>query len=357
MLCFGAFASSAQDIYEKYNIYRSPLRVFLNKFSWTLSSGYGLTNYSHSLQGFYFYQDRQNQYVLSNLNEPGNLDVFQGFGQWFNNPALGPSIVVEDQTDVPFPYLSDPVNNPRLLNNQFLINADTAGLSFSSLSSTIPVLASVHYDYGKFRIGLGFQYERITIKPLRPSVQEDRIRDYDPGFKTTSNTKIFGLLGYQFYEYWDYTFVAEIQGGRVNAGSQFNTNAIGIGQNFFFNLGVSIEKNLSEYARIILRPSYDIKNYTVNIPGVLPGDAGSSIQHNYNAFSIQIGLSLNIPEIPRAPYDSDHVQLKHVITAPNGQLVEVRGQSIWKKQNPKVGENHRKLWRYKLRNKNKIDPY
>ena len=53
---------------------------------------------------------------------------------------------------------------------------------------------------------------------------------------------------------------------------------------------------------------------------------------------------MNIPELRRSPIKADHVQLKHVITHPrNGRLEEVRGQPLWKKQNPKIGQNNRRL--------------
>lgn len=351
-LAFPFYWSAAQpkDIYAKYDIYRSPVRVLANKFSWTISSGYAATSYKHDLTGFYFFQDELNQFILSKENELG--PVFEGYENWLSQPTPGVQVSLDDIYDVPYDYLEDPVNNPALQNRQFLADADTLSLGFSSIANTIPILASVHYDFQKFRIGLGFQYEAHYMSPLKPSVQEQIIRPYQPSFSKTHYTKFFGMLGYEFYEFWDYTFVLEVQLGRAKPGKEINTSAIGIGQNFYTNIGVNIERNLSEYMRVIVRPSYDIKSYVVNLP-----DA-SSIRHSNSAMMLQVGISINIPEIPRSPMASDHVQLKHVVTDPaTGRLMEVRGQPMWKKQNPKVGENHRRLWRYKLKNRRKIDPY
>lgn len=348
-VCLSAFGQS-DDIYERYNIYRNPLRVFLNKFSFTISSGYGWTNYAHNLEGFYFYQDAQTQLILDNQLELG--EIFTGYEGWMSNPFLAEEVTVDDPYSVPYNYLSNPVGNPLLRNQQVLVDADTIGLSFSSASPTVPIMLAIDYDINKFRIGAGIQYERHYIKPLRPSIMGDRIRPYEPKFDKTSYFKYFGLIGYQFYDWWDYTFVAELQLGKANAGKEINQDAVGIGQNFFTNIGINIEKNLSEYLRVVIRPSYDLKSYVINLP-----DA-TSIRHTNHAFMVQVGLSLNIPEIPRSPMKSDHVQLKHVyVDYKNGRLMEVRGQPFWKKQNPKVGENHRRLWRYKLKNKRKIDPY
>ena len=69
-------------------------------------------------------------------------------------------------------------------------------------------------------------------------------------------------------------------------------------------------------------------------------------------------MSINIPELRRSPFEADHVQLKHVITDPkNGRLEEVRGQVLWKKQNPKMGQNHRRLIHDKVINKKKSHTY
>lgn len=335
-----------------YNIYRNPLRVFLNKFSWTVSSGYGATAYSHDLAGFYFYQDAQNQLIRSNQSELGI--TFEGYGGWFNDAYAALPQNLDNLFEVPYEPLPNPVNNPELLNRQFLADADTLGLTFSNLTPTVPVMASVHFDLNRFRVGAGFQYERHYMKALDPSVMPQVIRPYDPGFTQTGYTKYFGMLGYRFYEWWNYSFVLEVQMGRSTPGPQINTSALAIGQNFFTNVGVNIEHHLSEYFRVVVRPSYDIKSYVINLPEANAG----SIRHNNAAFMVQVGLSINIPEIPRSPMKSDHVQLKHVITDPaTGRLMEVRGQPFWKVQNPKVGQNHRRLWRYKWKNRRKLDPY
>lgn len=342
--------AQAQDIYARYGIYRNPASVFLNQFSFNLSSGYASTVYQHSLEGFYFFQDNNSQQILRNNQEIPT--VFLGYENWLTDPVSGLPVDLTDIFDLPYAPLEFPVNNPLLINQQYLADADSIGLSFKAINPTIPVLFSIHYQWNDFRIGVGFQYEQHTLNEMKPSVLPGLIRPYQPAYSKTYYTKIFGLFGYQFHEWWDYSFVAEVQLGRASPGPQINTTAIGIGQNFFANVGVSIEKHFSEYLRLTIRPSYDLKSYVINLP-----DA-STIRHVNPAFMIQVGFSINIPEIPRSPIKSDHVQLKHVIVNPqNGVLMEVRGQPLWKKQNPKVGENHRRLYRYKLRNRRKIDPY
>ena len=353
VLFFGLMVSAQQsspDIYERYNIYRNPTMVFLNKFSLTLSAGYGNTNYRHDLENVYFFQDETRQLILSNDIE-ALPPQFSGFSDWLYDPMQSDTILNNSFFDVPYNYLENPVFNDTLRRQTLLLDTDTAQLSFSSIAHSIPVQFTIHYNYQAFRFGFGFNWERQYVKDFEPSILTTEIRPYNPNFKKTSYTRFFGMVGYRFYEYWDYTFAGEVEFGVINAGKQFNENLITRG--VYTTVGVNIEQNWSEYFRIIVKPSYEFKTYTVSLP-----DGSASVRHNHNAFFIRVGISINIPEIPRSPMDADHVQLKHVITDPaSGRLMEVRGQPIWKKQNPKVGENHRKLWRYKQRNKRKLNPY
>lgn len=338
-----------QSIYQKYNIYRNPVKVFLNKFSITATTGYGSTTYKHELSGLYFFQDATNQFVIPKEGDfIGN--TVTGYTDWLNGPQLSDETTLQNPFDIPYDHLANPVNNPLIGAQQLLIDTDTMSLGFEGVSRGIPLLFSVHYNILDFRIGGGFMYERQFVRELQPTILENQVRAYQPNFKSTNYTKLFGLVGYKFHEFWSYDFVAELQVGKVNAGKQFDSSAIT--QGLFTNFGVSIENNWSEYFRVVIKPSIDFKKYTVNLPN------GQTIDHSNPSFFLQFGLSINIPDIPRSPMKSDHVQLKHVYTDPKtGRLMEVRGQPIWKRQNPKVGENHRRLWRYKRKNKKKLNPY
>ena len=340
--------SAGQDIYEKYNLYRNPVKVFLNQFSITATTGVGITNYKHDLNGVFFYQDAESQFIFSNDIE--NLgSTFSGFTDWLNDPRRGFETSAENPFDIPFDYLQNPVFNPALGNQTVLIDTDTASLGFEGGSRGIPITLSVHYNYEKFRFGVGYSYEVHFLRRLKPTAFTDRIRDYQPNTVRTRYSRLFATAGYNFYSFWRYDFVAELQVGRITAGKQFNNGAIS--RSLYTNIGVSIENNWSEYFRIIIKPSIEFKSYTINIPD------GSSVKHTYPTFFIQGGVSINIPDIRRSPMKSDHVQLKHVYTDPvTGRREEVRGQPIWKRQNPKVGENHRNIWRQKKKNRRKFNP-
>ena len=348
----GTLTVSAQEYeYNESEIYRSPILKFLNNFSVTVTTGYTSSKFKHDLNGFYLLQSPDTLLITPNTGPFDPNSFPDSFGDWLNDPVLIDSVDVRDMFEVPYQRLDNPVNHPLLQQGLRAYNADSLGIGFEGKGWGIPLNVSVRYNYDKFRFGFGFSMEFHTLKPLSPTVENLRIRNYEPNFNSTFFTRYYGQLGYRFYDYWDYSLAAELEIGKNNLGGKFNKGAID--QSVYYNLGISIEKNLSEYFRIILKPSYDVRSYTVNIPGT-----GRGIKHHYNTFNLNFGVSITIPEIPRSPIKSDHVQLKHVITDPKtGRYMEVRGQPIWKEQNPKVGENHRKLWRYKNKNKKKLNPY
>lgn len=331
-------------------IYRSPTRKILNQFSFTLTTGYHATKYSHNLAGFYYLQSAEEQFVSPNIGEPLGTE-FDVYDNWFNNPALSQAIVLVDTFDVPFPPIASPVLNPLLVRDLQAFNADSLGLGFEGKGWGIPINLGIRYNYQRFRIGLGLGFEFHTVKSLSPTISDLGIRNYEPNFKKAVFFNYFVNLGYRFYDFWDYSFAAELEIGKNKLGKNFNKSLLS--QGLQFNLGISIEKNLSEYFRIIVKPSYDFKKYNISVP-----DTGLGIEHKNPTFRLNFGISITIPEIPRSPMKSDHVQLKHLYTDPaTGRVMEVRGQPIWKRQNPKVGENHRKLWRYKFKNRKKLNPY
>ena len=332
------------------DIYRSPVRAVLNQFSITLTTGYNSTNYKHNLAGFWYLESATEQFISPNTGEPLGAQ-FDVYDNWFNNPQLAQAIVIVDTFDVPFPPIPDPVFNPLLIRDLRPYNADSLGLGFEGKSWGIPINLGIRYNYQKFRVGLGLGLEFHTIKSLSPTRDDLGLRNYQPNFKKAVFFNYYLNLGYRFYDFWDWSFAGELEIGKQNMGKNFNKSLLSKG--VVFNLGISIEKNLSEYFRIVIKPSYDFKNFNIRVP-----ETGLTVQHKNPTFKLNFGLSITIPEIRRSPMKSDHVQLKHLYTDPaTGRVEEVRGQPIWKEQNPKVGQNHRKLWRYKRRNRNKLNPY
>ncbi|WP_109830259.1 hypothetical protein [Reichenbachiella versicolor] len=345
-----SFLGYAQEYeYSEKDIYRSPIRAVLNQFSFQISTGYNRTNYKHDLSGYYYLQSPAQQFIVLNEGVPLE-DDYVAYDNWFNHPSIGIPIEIPNPTDVPFPSIDNPVYNSELNRGLTQFDADSIGLGFEGRGRDIPLNINIRYNYKGIRVGGGISMAYHKISSFKPTVDGHGIRSIHPVQRTTFFFKYYGLVGYKFYDWWDYSFAAEIEIGKNKLGKQFSgavTNGV------YYNFGISIEKNLSEYFRVFVKPSFDFRTMNTALP-----EGGGSIKNKYNAFNLGVGISVTFPEIPRSPMKSDKVQLKHVIVDPkSGKYKEVRGQPIWKKQNPKVGQNNRKTIRQKWGNSRKLNPY
>lgn len=302
---------------DEYGIERSMLRKVLNQFSLSLMTGYGSTYYSHDLSGYSLLQKGDNLYIIENgtVTDPGpNI----GFSHWTTDPKR-----VEGLYKGP---------------NDALIG-DTTTLDFKVRGASVPLLLSLNYNINRFRIGVGVAVAYHKMSKFTPKFGEAFLINYEGESITSLQTRLFGTVGVKVYDYWDYSFVADAQFGKHNRGSAFNKAQID--QGMYFNLGVAIEKNLSEYFRVIVRPAYEFSGYTINLP-----ETSKSIKNKAPLLYLQAGISLTYPEIPRCPIKSCHTQMKHIHFSR-----EYRGQPLHKKQVPGYGENHPELDMYKGRKK------
>jgi hypothetical protein len=301
-----------------------PVRAFLNKFSINLSSGYGHTFYEHTLDNYSYVATPGNGFItgMTNLSEG---DTLSGVDQWHFNP----------------------VQNQFTVDSFRMVSPDSSSLLMNGGGNTIPLHLSVYYNLYRFRIGGGAGLAWHQTRTLSP---------YDfgePPIQTTSafRYRYYLLLGYSAYEYLNYAFAADVRVGRNVPGNNFN-KAI-TQQTFFVNVGISVEKVVSEYFRLFVRPSWEFRNYSLGATGFSP-----ALNVNDAMLTVQFGVSINYPDLPRSPIKSDKTQLKHYVSDPKtGMKRKVRGQPFWKKQNPKVGELYPELKKTKFnkreRRKNK----
>ena len=130
---------------------------------------------------------------------------------------------------------------------------DTTGVSRDFKGSGIPISGTLNFHYKWFRIGAGAELEFHSFKDEQVGIDQGIIND-----KKTTFTKFYGNIGGEVYRYWDYALVPEVQVGKLNLGKGFNKDSVS--NNLFINLGVSVEKELSEYFRIVVKPSYEIRS-------------------------------------------------------------------------------------------------
>ena len=299
------------------------VRNILKNFSFGLSTGYGNTFFSHTLDGFGVYQ--VGGYAPSIFASP---NTSARFSNWVNNVA------------------ADTVTSiiPRSL---FVASTDSIKLGFKGNAFNIPLKATIHYEYDRYRIGGGYSYEYMNIRQFHPISYGKYIDDFRPTSPGGFMRKYFGMLGVSFLRWNDLLFTADANVGGYKPGKNFNTSLIKKG--VYANVGVTVEREFSEYLKGFIRPSFELKNYKLNVPEV-----GQTINHSINAFYINIGVVYKLPGLPKCYNKDCHHQMNHV----HGDT-EYRSQMhpFYKKQNPMYGENNPKLIKYKGKNRKKLSPY
>ncbi|HBK87959.1 MAG: hypothetical protein U0289_04590 [Cyclobacteriaceae bacterium] len=302
-------------------IKKRPQSIFRN-FRFGASVGYGQTYFSHNLNGYVIYQPTAGAPELFGVKDTGA----SRYSNWVNQSA---------------------VDNNALVPGSFRVSSDTAKLGFRGKAFNIPLRLTIHYEFLKrYRIGAGYSYELMSIGALQPYSYGDKIKSFQPPNASGWMSKYFGYAGVSFYRTGNYLFTGDLQVGSYNPGSNFDA---GIQKGVFFNIGVTVERELSEYLRVFVRPSFEIKSYTLNLPA-----GPAPISHSMNAAYLNIGFTYSIPDLPKCKKHDCKIQMNH---AHGDREYRSRVHPIYKKQNPLYGENHPKLFRYKGKNKKKLNPY
>lgn len=299
---------------------KKPVRSFLRHFKFSLSTGYGSSFFSHELPGYGIYQA----------------------------PGLAPQIFPGASTATRY---SNWVNE-RVLDNTaagagFLVSSDTATLGFRGNAMNIPLKATVHFEFKKrYRIGIGYSFEYMSMGTFSPISYSDQVGTMQPTNPSGMMSRFFGMAGVSFYRMGPYLFTGDIQVGTFTPG---NFDASIAATNVYFNGGVTIERDLSEYLRVFARPSFEFKSYTLT-----PPEGGNPINHGMNAFYLNIGITYSIPELRKCFHKDCRIQMNH---AHGNKEYRSRVHPIYKKQNPNYGENHPTLIKYKGKNKKMLNPY
>ena len=307
----------------------SALRKLLSKLHFSLETGYGRTYYKQDLADFGILQRTDSLFIFSpDLNTSGG-NLTTAFDYWFNTGS--------GQSDVSFSNADD-----------FLLGGDSTDFKFKSIGTGIPISGMVHIEIDRYKIGGGFMFEYHRVGEFRPSSFGDRINTFQPNFKSALYKKYFVLLGAKVYRYHEWLLSVDSRIGAYRLGNNFDNQLIQKG--IFVNLGATIERELSEYFSAYLRPSFDFKNYTLNLP-----ESSLSVNHSMNALYIGIGVKYRIPEHPKCFIKNCTTQINH--QHGNSRIYRSRMHPIYKKQNPHHGENYPKPVKYKRKNRRKLNPY
>ncbi len=293
-----------------------PIRNFFNKFSINLSTGYGRTFYRHTLENFSYLRNENGSYTIPVGGTPPfsvmpNSTV-QGYSNWFTG-ADSTLIRTGDSPD-------SEVNGYK-----YLAATDTSDILMKGGGYTIPLHLSVYYNLYRLRLGGGVGLDFHSARVPEP---DNFLSEFpEPGRISTTMFRYYFLVGYSVYEFYDNAFGVDVRVGNLNRGGGFQA-----APGSFVNIGITAEKVISEYFRLYVRPAYEIKQYSVDLPD------GTAINHRDNALFVNIGVSIRYPDLPRSPFKNDKIQMRHYISDPMGNRREFRGQPMWRKQDPKIGE-------------------
>jgi len=301
---------------------KNTLRAIFKNFRFGLSTGYGNTFFSHQLNGFAIYQ--------ANGKSPEIFDAKATptvrYSNWVNKVSADSSA---------------------LKPGSYLVSSDSVKIGFKGHALNIPLKLTIHYEYKRYRLGGGYAYELMSMGTFHPTAFSDKIGNFKPSGSTGFMKKYFGMLGVSFARIDNYLFTGDLNVGGFKPGSNFESS--GIKKGIYVNLGVTAERELSEYLRVFARPSYDVKSYSISLP-----ETGKTIHHSINAFYLNVGISYSIPELPKCFKPDCKIQINH---AHGNKEYRSRVHPIYKKQNPGYGENHPTLIKYKGKNKKKMNPY
>lgn len=303
-------------------------RVFLSKINLEVSTGLGRTYYTHKPEGMAVYSGSQGVRLLQPSSyDPNTGNISGGLDQWFHTATQ--------------------VGGWTASGTDRVIAIDTTKLKFRSKSTSIPLNAAIFFRIDRFKFGGGFDFEPQLIASFRPTKYENTLNSFKTGPKLVFIRKYYGMLGASIYRYQNFIFSGDVRIGAWNPGRKFNLGLID--KSLFYNIGAAVEWELSEYFMPFVRGSFEFKNYMLSIP-----ESPGTIKHRANQTTINIGVYLRIPELPKCFIKTCRAQMNH---QHGDREYRSRVHPIWKKQNPNYGENYPTLFKYKRRNRKKLNAY
>src|SRR5258706_4127344 len=163
-------------------------RAIFKNFRFGLSTGYGNTYFSHSLKdGFAIYQVKGNAPKIFDVLAPTVR-----YSNWVNTAIL-------DSTNV--------------LPGGYLVSSDTAKLGFNGRAFNIPLKATIHYEFKRYRIGGGYSYEYMSMGNFNPNAFSDKVGTLKPSSPSSFMSKYFESRGVSFYRIGNYLFTGDVNIG------------------------------------------------------------------------------------------------------------------------------------------------
>lgn len=227
-------------------------------------------------------------------------------------------------------------------------------IGFRGNNFAVPINAGVTIDmFGMATIGGGYGREFGRIGPGNNT-------DYSFTFEGSNYTfdKLYGSFGLILYDAkrrakvlnWQYRnysgnntymqsekkqrlrahypwrFILEAEAGKLFIRNSFDSHLTA--DDPFYGVGLKVERELSEYAKVYLKPNFEMRTFGYNNPLV------EEIQNiRQQVFTINAGFSIRMPGNKRCKVGGCGVKMRHI-----HEGVEYRGSTIWNMQNRKIGQ-------------------
>ncbi len=290
-------------------------RKIASHFSAEVAIGYGSTRYRQNLDEYRIYSNSSDLYLLAE----DSLGYTVGISNWLNRPFTTDTL----NTSSAILYQSN--SNESDQSRNYVI--DSLEKRLVGGGNAIPVHLKVHFNYSRFRLGAGATFEINSKASLRLKGFPDYIANYESDFSRFFTRKYYLTAGVHYYDFWDFSYFADIEYGNFRL-SESAFPGSNVSTSNYWNISFPIEKNFSEYFRLVMRPSVDLKSINTFLP------TGQSIKTNMWNLQFQVGVRVSFPLFKKCPISNCEAQKEH-----HHIDKKFRGQPIYKWQNPKVGEN------------------
>lgn len=240
------------------------------------------------------------------------------------------------------------------------VDMGAENITFVAEEYAVPVHVGVRLDmFGLFTLGAGygrefgkissFQTEDYALAPEESRYTFDRLYGTF-GLVLYNAKRRAAWLNWRYRKYsgnniymqrelsqrvkdnFPWVFVLEGEYGSVKINKSYDSH-LNVSEPYY-SLGLRIEREFSEYAKLFVKPAVSFSKFTYNRSVVQNSMEMMELQPiDQKMYAIQLGLSISIPGTKRCKVGGCGVVMKHLH---NG--VEFRGSSIWKMQNRKVGQ-------------------
>ncbi|MCG8340615.1 MAG: hypothetical protein MI674_05100 [Cytophagales bacterium] len=257
------------------------LRRILNNIHVDIGGGHGLSFYQNKVQKMEVLK-REDRFFLINPAEPEVAYIIN----WFKDP----NTTVENFSDS---GIGGVRSNPQ------------EEVVFKGTGRTTPITLSLYTEIKKrFRLGGGIGVSVNTISTLRPNAEQEKLGNYNTSQQTTYYKSYFGMMGFKIINKPAYAILADVRMGEHFSFSKLPNKKF-TGRRIFYNAGITVEKNISEYFRLFWRTSYEYQYFTDEIT------KGRTILFERSDVYLQFGISLNWPELPRCKIRNCKIEIKH----------------------------------------------